>query len=218
VATAIPTAQQIAGPHRRTNFIGLKVSCQLPERVAVRLTLRTRPDKLKSMSRIIFAVLLGALAAGPAKAQEVPGRDLWSFPLAALAQPRPLGGSAASSIWNPAAALIRRPVKTDVAVAALTTPLEQGVEGRILSASWRVRDDWTANATIGSLSISDVLRTETDPQSLGEIPYGTSIMSIGGAGRWRSATVGAALRFRSGSVDTDSRMSPQRCCSPWTLR
>jgi hypothetical protein len=57
-------------------------------------------------------------------------------------------------------------------------------------------------ATVG---VSDILRTETDPQSLGEIAYRTSLVSASATHRVGIAQVGAAIRRRGGTIDTDSR-------------
>jgi hypothetical protein len=154
---------------------------------------------------MIFAALLGALAAGLAKAQEVPGRELLTFPLGALALPRPLPESTLGALWNPAAGVLGPGDKGEVGFSALTTPLEQGVNGRMVSGAMAFAHGWVGLASFAAVSVSDIVRTETDPQTLGEIAYQTSVTSLGVARGWSDVQVGAALRYRNGTLDTEHR-------------
>jgi len=56
------------------------------------------------MSRFIFAALGSIVLAGPVAAQQVPGRDLFEFPIGLLAEPAALSAQMTGGLWNPASA------------------------------------------------------------------------------------------------------------------
>ena len=62
----------------------------------------------------------------------------------------------------------------------------------------------TATASFASAWVSDLLRTETDPQSLGsEIPYSSSLVSLGiSADRLRIVSYGKEFPFDAGHDET----------------
>ncbi len=169
----------------------------------IRLTHPAAPDNLKYMSRFIFAALASIVLSTTAAAQQVPGRDLFDFPLGLLADPAPLSSRMAGSLWNPAASMLPPGSQAQFGFAGLTTPKEQGVRLQMISGSLRVRGGVTASLSYAQASVADILRTETDPQSLGgEVPYGTSLLSTGAAKTYRAVTAGVALRYRWASLDT----------------
>jgi hypothetical protein len=155
------------------------------------------------MSRFIFAAAISLGVSTAAAAQQVPGRDLLEFPLGTLAESPPLTRLIAGGLWNPAAGALTATERVQLGFAALTTPYELGVESKLVSGAYRLRPELTVTASVALASITDVFKTETDPQSLGQaIPYNTMVLSVGAARRVRAATAGAALRYRSGSMDT----------------
>jgi hypothetical protein len=155
------------------------------------------------MSRFIFAVAVCLSLSPAATAQRVPGRDLLEFPLGTMAESPALSRQIAGGLWNPAAGTLDGANRAQVGFAALTTPYEQGVESKLVSGAFRVRPTVTATLSFAQASINDVFKTETDPQSIGEaIPYSTMVLSLGGARQFRRASMGAALRYRWGSLDT----------------
>jgi hypothetical protein len=157
------------------------------------------------MSRLIFAALLGVSFSELAKAQEVPGRDLLEFPLGALARPHALATTPAASLWNPALGAPTGAYRTEVTGAMLETPTDQAVSGRIFGISRRINGRLVATASFASIGVSDIVRTDTDPQSLGAIPYETVVFSGGASTVLRSVQLGAAVRYRSGVADTERR-------------
>jgi hypothetical protein len=155
------------------------------------------------MSRFIFAVAVCLTLSPAAMAQRVPGRDLLEFPLGTLAETPVLTKQIAGGLWNPAAGVLPRDERAQLGFAALTTPYEQGVESKLVSGAFRVRPTVTGTLSFAQASISDVFKTETDPQSLGEaIPYSTMVLSLGGTKQFSGASLGAVLRYRWGSLDT----------------
>ena len=170
----------------------------------IRLTGACTYNKLKCMSRFIFAALASICFVSASAAQQVPGRDLFDFPLGLLAEPAALSSRMAASIWNPAAASLPTPSRWRVGFAGLATPQDQGVRLEMFGAEYRMTNALTANVSFTQASVTDIIRTETDPQSIpGEIPYQTSLMSAGAAARRGNATVGLSARYRSASLDVE---------------
>ena len=174
--------------------------------VVIRLTSTLHVGNLKYMSRFIFATLGSLVLTAAAAAQQVPGRDLFEFPLGLLAEAPALSMQMTGGLWNPATASLRAPGRAAFGFAALTSPQEQGVRLDMVGGALNVRPALTASLSIVNAGVTDILRTETDPQSVGgEIPYGTTLLSAGLAGSRRNVTVGAALRYRWGTSDSDHR-------------
>jgi hypothetical protein len=172
--------------------------------VVIRLTEPVAPDNLKYMSRFIFAALASVVLSNAAAAQQVPGRDLFDFPLGLLGDPAPLSSRMAASLWNPATSDLPSGSQADFGFAGLTTPKEQGVRLQMIGGALRVYRGVTASLSYAQASVSDILRTETDPQSLGgEVPYGTSLLSVGAAKTLGHVTAGVALRYRWAVLDAD---------------
>jgi hypothetical protein len=158
------------------------------------------------MRRIAFTVLaIGPLAAW-GQSGEIPGRDLLTFPLGLTAEAPALGNTAGTGLWNPATALLPEGFHWRLSVAAMNAPTDIAVAAQLFS----VAGEWK-NTTIGlsvaRASVSDILRTDTDPQSIGNpVPYSTTVISLVGARRLTPhLTVGVALRERNGALDDVNR-------------
>jgi hypothetical protein len=159
--------------------------------------------KVKSMSRFIFAAAVSLVVSRAAVAQRVPGRDLLEFPLGTLAESPPLTRLIVGGIWNPASAVLPARERAQLGFAALTTPYEQGVESKLITAAFRLRPTLSGAASFVQSSVSDVFKTESDPQSFGDaIPYGTQVLSFGVGRSVRSVDAGVTARYRWGSLDT----------------
>jgi len=168
------------------------------------LTNPLQVDNVKYMSRFIFAALASISLAIPAAAQQVPGRDLLDFPLGLLAEPAPLSSRMTGGVWNPATSMLSSTARAEFGFAGLTTPQEQGVRLDMIAGSLRIRPALTASLSLAQASVSDILRTETDPQSFGgEIRYGTTLLSAGVAATRGNVTAGAAARYRWAALDTE---------------
>jgi hypothetical protein len=161
---------------------------------------------VKYMSRFIFAALGSLAMAGAAAAQQVPGRDLLEFPVGLLAEAAPLSTQMTGGLWNPATAALSPQRRAAIGFAGLISPQEQGVTLNFLGGAYRFQRDFTAALSIVSGSVSDILHTDTNPQTLGdEIPYGTTLLSAGLAGMRHGVTLGFATRYRIGHSDTENR-------------
>ena len=149
------------------------------------------------MSRFIFAALASAGLTSAAAAQRVPGRDLFDFPLGLLAEAAPFISRMVGGLWNPAAAMSSDAGRAQFGFAGLTTPQEQGVRLQMIGAAVRVHRRAVATLTFAQASVSDIIRTATDPQSDPrgvEVPYNTTVLSAGLSATRRNLTVGAAAR------------------------
>jgi hypothetical protein len=153
------------------------------------------------MRRFIFAALVHVGALAKLHAQRVPARDLLDLPLGTLAEPAALAGTVGDGLWNPATASLPRSLRARVAVAALTTSSAQGVSAQAVTGAVALPDGATLSLAVARATLRDIQRTSTDPQTLGEIGYNTTVASATFAREWRWVTAGMALRYRSGELD-----------------
>jgi hypothetical protein len=146
------------------------------------------------------------LAARSAGAQLVPGRDLLAFPIGLNAEAPALGSTAGMGLWNPASVLVPEGYRLRLAVGAMSAPVDVAVTSQYVMAATRWRDGFTVGLSIVSASVQDLLRTDSDPESIGdEIPYSTTVVSALAARVLGPVTVGTALRLRSGKLDNEHR-------------
>lgn len=159
------------------------------------------------MRRLVFCLGLVGASAGAAIAQAVPGRDLLRFPLGLGAQSPAHGESQGAELWNPAAGVRLDTARAVVGAAALNAPQDLGVSAQLLSARVRVNGTSAVHLSIARAAVTDLVRTETDPESVDDdVPYSTTLVSLGGTRRRRGGiTVGSALRYRSGRMDRARR-------------
>jgi hypothetical protein len=154
------------------------------------------------------ALLIVALAVGianPAEAQRVPGRDLLDYPLGALAEPPVLAG-ADVALWNPANIIPAPGNRGRVGFAAVQTPTDLGIS--VVGASLAAALPRNLAAAVSAVrgSVSGIPRTTSDPTTvLGDIPYNTTMLSAGFARRTEDVSAGIAVRYRTGTVDTERR-------------
>jgi hypothetical protein len=160
------------------------------------------------MRYIVFASVIGFALTGNARfgaAQVVPGRDLFELPLATVAEPPVLATLAGDGLWNPAAVLLRNGARLRLSAASLEGPKDQGVSAQLIAVAYAIRPRTTVALAVSRAAVSDLIRTEDDPQSVGgEIPYNTIIGSATVARRTNEHfTVALSIRYRHGELDTD---------------
>ena len=158
------------------------------------------------MCRMSFAAIvsLAVLGSRGVAAQRVAGRDLLDFPLGTLAESPALSEQMTGGLWNPASAMLRPGMKGSFGFAGLTTPQDIGVKLEMIAGSYRVKPNLTGTLSVAEASVADILRTDTDPQSLGnEVSYGTTVLSAGLATTFKTATLGLSTRYRWGNADSD---------------
>ena len=158
------------------------------------------------MCRLMFTAITSVVVLGSrgAAAQRVVGRDLLEFPLGILAEAPALSDHMTAGLWNPASAMLRPTTRASIGFAGLTTPQDVGVRLEMIAASYRLKPNVTGSLSVAEASVADILRTDTDPQSLGsEVPYGTTVVSAGLATVYKSATLGLSTRYRWGNADAE---------------
>ena len=158
--------------------------------------------KLKPMCRIMFAAVAAAAAMSPLQAQQVPGRQLFDFPLGTMAEAPTLAYSVGGGFWNPATIALHDGDRLLASVAALTSDIQQGVSMQLGTLAFEVHPGLTAGLSVASASVSELLRTDTDPQTTGDaIPYNSTIVSGLLAAARGFSSFGVAVRRRAGTVD-----------------
>jgi hypothetical protein len=137
----------------------------------------------------------------------VPGRALLDFPLGTVGEVPALATAAGGGLFNPAAILAGAPPRLRVSVAQLNAAHDRDVDGQIVTLAAR----WGRSALgidVARMGVSALDRTgDTDPQSLGSVPYDAYLASLIGAHRFGGPfaghlTLGAAARLRVARADT----------------
>lgn len=154
------------------------------------------------MRRMLICGLAAFGWAGSLAAQAVPARDLWEFPLGAIFEPPALATEPGAGLWNPATTALGVDVRYRFGVASLSAGSAQGVDGQLLSMAHRLDGGSTLGLSVARSGIGGLVRTETDPQTLGEIPYVSWLASLSfSRDVLPQLTLGAAARWRYGRAD-----------------
>ncbi len=157
------------------------------------------------MRHLSLLLIAAALPTSALKAQLVPGRDLLSFPLGLTAEAPAFGTASGFGLWNPASIAVPEGSRIRLAVGTMSAPVDVAVSAQLGTVALRWRDGTTVGVGIASASVADLLRTDSDPQSIGdEIPYITTLVSLIAARPMGPVTLGAAMRVRSGRLDNES--------------
>ena len=167
------------------------------------MTLPAPGGYFKCMRRLIFALLLCGTVSASASAQRVPGRDLLEYQLGTGGDAAAIASETGDGVWNPATLMLPVGARARLAAGALVSAPEQGIDAQLLVASLAIPGGATVGISVLRASVDELVHTETDPQSLGsDIPYNTTLVSIGAAHRFaRQLTAGASLRYRQGQMD-----------------
>jgi hypothetical protein len=153
---------------------------------------------------IALAVVVLGASLGRAQSTAIPGRDLLGFPIGLVAEPAALPGLAGLGLWNPASTLLPADARMRVAVAAMNTPADLSVSAQAASVSARWRGS-TVTASLTRAAVAGLVRTESDPLTVGnDVGYSTVVSSVGLARAVTSRlSWGVALRARVGRVDLE---------------
>lgn len=161
-----------------------------------------RSARLNFMRRKFLCGLVAFAWATPLTAQSVPARDLWEFPLGAVLEPAALASEPGGGLWNPASSHVRGAARWRVGVASLATAADQSVDGQLAAANFRRRDGTTVGVSVARTSVASILRTESDPSTLGEVPYSSLLLSLTASrDLLPHLTAGVSARFREGRAD-----------------
>jgi hypothetical protein len=150
---------------------------------------------------------LAALGWAPGlAAQAVPARDLWELPLGAVYEPPALAVEPGAGLWNPATVQLARGDRFRLGVAALPAGAVQSVDGQLVSGSWRRNSGTTIGLSIARAAVSGLVRTDSDPQTVGDIPYSSTLVSfVAARDILPHVSAGIGVRWRSGRADVSSR-------------
>ena len=158
------------------------------------------------MRRKFLCGLAATLWARWLSAQPVPARELWEFPLGAVLEPAALASEPGGGFWNPATSALAPGERWRFGVASLSTGADQSVDGQLLTISYRRHTGTTWGLAVARAGIPGILRTDTDPQGLGDVAYNTLLVSATAAREIiPHLTGGFSVRWREGRVDRDVR-------------
>lgn len=158
------------------------------------------------MRRAAISWLLFLAAPAACLAQRVPGRDLLDFPIGTLGDAPALATSTGLGLPNPAAVWMAPGHLGRISLAAVQTPADLGVALQAIAGAVSLPQQVVVSLSFVQASIADIPRTDFDPQSLpGDIPYSTSMFSIGAARRQENVTAGVTIRYRQGTLDDQRR-------------
>jgi hypothetical protein len=158
------------------------------------------------MRRFIFAALLLVVAPPEAASLQVPGRDLLDFPIGNLAEGAGLATASGDGFRNPATAVLGVGERARFSVGAVSSSAVIGLSAQSLAVSAAILEDMTATVSVVRASVDGLFRTDSDPQSTGEISYQTFVVS-GAVSRRENSYLsgGLALRYRTGTLDFERR-------------
>ncbi|MBV6520868.1 MAG: hypothetical protein MNPFHGCM_00987 [Gemmatimonadaceae bacterium] len=139
-------------------------------------------------------------------AQQIPGRDLFDFPVGSVAEGFALALRSGDGLRNPAGILLPDGAAGRLTASSLLTGSTQGVSAQILGGALQWRGT-TYGVTVARASVGDIPHTDSDPQSVGtDVPYNALVVSALAARRQtRDLYAGVALRFLRGELDLTTR-------------
>jgi hypothetical protein len=153
-----------------------------------------------------LTVVAAALAApSAASGQAAITSDLWRVAEGTLVVPAALASDGSAALWTPATALADRGPSMKVGVEAIHAPADVGLTGGVATLAVRLGRIGTLNAVYGRMGVDGLVRTETSPQSMGDIPVYAEVVSLGLARQVSSALLaGVAVRSMNGQLDVQS--------------
>lgn len=135
-------------------------------------------------------------------AQAVPARDLWEFPLGAVLEPAALASEPGSGLWNPASLRLGPPARWRVGVASVSSSADQSVDGQLIALAFQRPSGPTLGLSVARTGVASLIRTDTDPTRVGEVPYSSLMVSVAAATELvPHVSAGVALRYREGRAD-----------------
>ncbi len=151
--------------------------------------------------------VLGAVGAPPrAAGQAAVVSDLWRVAEGTLVVPGPLDDGGSAALWTPAVALPTAGPPLVVGVEAVHAPADVGMNGGIATLAIRLDHHGSLNLVYGRLGVDGLVRTETSPEGVGDIPVYAEVVSLGYARTIAPSLVaGLALRSLSGQLDVVSQ-------------
>lgn len=139
-------------------------------------------------------------------AQQIPGRDLFDFPLGSIAEAGAMSLASADGLRNPASILLPASALARLSFSSLLTGSQQGVSGQVVAAaySW---ERTTFGLSVARASVAGIARTDSDPQSIGgDVPYnGLAVSAMVAKRQSNRLSGGLAVRWLRGELDLTAR-------------
>ncbi len=155
-------------------------------------------------SGLLLAALLADAAA--ARGQAAIASDLWRVAEGTLVVPAALADDGSAALWTPASALGDGETPLRVGVEAIHASADVGLSGGVAALAIRLGGLATLNTVYGRMGVDGLVRTETSPESVGDIPVYAEVISFGLARHVTPGLVaGVALRSMTGQLDAESR-------------
>ena len=163
-----------------------------------------RPRRARASLLAALALVVGGLA-GPARlaAQAGVASDLWRLAAGTLVVPPALAEDGSAALWTPATLLPGPGTGLRVAIEAVHSPSEIGINGGVASLALRAAGFGTINVVYGRMGVDGLVRTETSPEGIGgDIAVYNEVLSLGFARAIAPHLVaGIAARALSGRLD-----------------
>ena len=141
-----------------------------------------------------------------AAGQAAVASDLWQVAAGTLVVPPALADDGSAALWTPAVVIAPGGRQARFGVEAVHSPSDVGISGGIASFGIRLGGLGTLNAVYGRLGVDGLVRTETSPEGIGDIPVYAEVVSLGFARVVAPGLVaGAAVRSVAGQLDVSSR-------------
>jgi len=161
------------------------------------------------LPRLVLAAPLLLIVAGglgwPVEAlgQPAVASDLWRLAAGTLVVPPALADGGSAALWTPAVRLSPSGAGMLVAIEAIHSPSEIGINGGVASVALRAGTLGTVNLVYGRMGVDGLVRTETSPEAIGgDIAVYNEVLSVGLARSIGSGfTAGIAARSLSGRLD-----------------
>ncbi|MFN8572550.1 MAG: hypothetical protein U0132_10880 [Gemmatimonadaceae bacterium] len=157
---------------------------------------------MRVASAIVATLIIPQLVA----AQQIPGRDLFDFPLGSVGEAGAISLASADGLRNPASILLPSSALARLSISSLLTGSQQGVSGQVASAaySW---EKTTFGLSVARASVSGISRTDSDPQSIGgDVPYnGLAVSAMVAKRQSNRLSGGLAVRVLHGELDVTTR-------------
>jgi hypothetical protein len=162
---------------------------------------------MPSRRTVLALACAGVLgAARDAAGQAAVASDLWQVAAGTLVVPSALADDGSAALWTPASALPRAGPSLRLGIEAIHAPSEVGLSGGIATLGIRLGGIGTLNAVYGRLGIDGLVRTETSPEGIGDIPVYAEVVSLGlGRAITPGLMAGVAVRSIAGQLDVSSR-------------
>ncbi len=164
------------------------------------------PSRRRPTSRLALLVLVTTGSLGrPAAVRAQPGvaSDLWRLAAGTLVVPPALADDGSAALWTPAVRLAAGGSGLRLAVEAIHSPSEIGINGGVASLAVRAGALGTVNVVYGRMGVDGLVRTETSPEAIGgDIAVYNEVLSVGLARLVAPNLVaGVAARALTGRLD-----------------